>query len=465
MAQSISQEAIGATGLPGATAASRHAGATASGAPTTGTFAVGDYVVDQTGAMYVCTVAGTPGTWQLSGVSVNENIAGKNFIINGGMDIWQRGTSFSIATGVLTYTADRWCSYPGVSTWTVSQLAPATITAISSTSTTWTFTVANNFQAGQLVIISGCTPTGYNGTWTIATASSTQFTVTNSSNPGTGTVFGTATTVAQGFKNAMRVQRNSGTTSTAGFAFTQSLETQNSLPLAGKTVTLSFWARASSSISSNSLTAYVTYGQGTDQNTIYGFTNQANFNQTFTTTSGWALYTLSNYTLPTNITQVGLYFFYTPAGTAGSADYFDITGVQLEIAPQATPFSRAGGSIGGELALCMRYYERRTAAGANFGIGIPVSLRSSTSAYGAVTYGAPKRVNPTIDFSNIYVQFGNTTNCTPTGMAGVYGAGSAAGWPSAGFDITLSGSGVANAAGWLIDSGGGAGYIAFLAEL
>ena len=295
---------------------------------------------------------------QVGAVDANENIAGKNFIINGGMDIWQRGTSFSIATGVLTYTADRWCSYPGVSTWTVSQLAPATITAISSTSTTWTFTVANNFQAGQLVIISGCTPTGYNGTWTIATASSTQFTVTNSSNPGTGTVFGTATTVAQGFKNAMRVQRNSGTTSTAGFAFTQSLETQNSLPLAGKTVTLSFWARASSSISSNSLSAYITYGQGTDQNTIYGFTNQANFNQTFTTTSGWALYTLSNYTLPTNITQVGLYFFYTPVGTAGANDYFDITGVQLEIGSTATAFSRAGGTIQGELAACQRYYAK-----------------------------------------------------------------------------------------------------------
>jgi len=361
MAQSISQEAIGATGLPGATAASRHAGATASGAPSSGTFAVGDFIIDQSGAMYVCTVAGTPGTWVQSAVAINQNLAGKNFAINGGMDVWQRGTSFAIPSA-LTYTADRWCSYPGVSTWTVSQLAPATITAISSTSTTWTFTVANNFQAGQLVIISGCTPTGYNGTWTIATASSTQFTITNSSNPGTGTVFGTATTVAQGFKYAMRVQRNSGTTSTAGFAFTQSLETQNSLSLAGSTVTLSFWARASSSISSNSLVAYITYGQGTDQNTIYGFTNQANFNQTFTTTSGWALYTLSNYTLPTNITQVGLYFFYTPAGTAGSADYFDITGIQLERGPQATPFSRAGGSIGGELALCQRYYWRIKAA-------------------------------------------------------------------------------------------------------
>ena len=69
MAQSISQEAIGATGLPGATAASRHAGATASGAPATGTFAVGDFVVDQTGKFYVCTVAGTPGTWGAVGGS------------------------------------------------------------------------------------------------------------------------------------------------------------------------------------------------------------------------------------------------------------------------------------------------------------------------------------------------------------------------------------------------------------
>lgn len=51
------------SGLTGATAASRYVGATTGGAPATGTFAVGDYVIDQTGKIYVCTVAGTPGTW------------------------------------------------------------------------------------------------------------------------------------------------------------------------------------------------------------------------------------------------------------------------------------------------------------------------------------------------------------------------------------------------------------------
>ena len=52
-----------AAGMTGATAASRYVGATASGAPTTGTFAVGDWIIDQTGKIYVATVAGSPGTW------------------------------------------------------------------------------------------------------------------------------------------------------------------------------------------------------------------------------------------------------------------------------------------------------------------------------------------------------------------------------------------------------------------
>ena len=86
MAQSPSQESISVTGQIGAQAASRYAGATASGAPTVGSFLIGDFVIDQTGVIYICTVAGTPGTWQLSGVSVNENIAGKNGFINGSFD-------------------------------------------------------------------------------------------------------------------------------------------------------------------------------------------------------------------------------------------------------------------------------------------------------------------------------------------------------------------------------------------
>jgi hypothetical protein len=58
-------EVITASGLTGVTSASRYVGATTSGAPTTTstTFAVGDFVIDRTGAIWICTTAGAPGTW------------------------------------------------------------------------------------------------------------------------------------------------------------------------------------------------------------------------------------------------------------------------------------------------------------------------------------------------------------------------------------------------------------------
>lgn len=52
------------TGLTGATSAARFVGGTTSGAPATGTFEVGDYVVEQTGKIYICVTAGSPGTWK-----------------------------------------------------------------------------------------------------------------------------------------------------------------------------------------------------------------------------------------------------------------------------------------------------------------------------------------------------------------------------------------------------------------
>ena len=66
-----------ASGLAGATAASRYVGATASGAPVSGTFAVGDFVIDQTGKVFVCTTAGTPGTWtQVGGGAPATTVVG-----------------------------------------------------------------------------------------------------------------------------------------------------------------------------------------------------------------------------------------------------------------------------------------------------------------------------------------------------------------------------------------------------
>lgn len=59
--------AFRASGLTGAVAGTRYVGATASEAPGAGTFQVGDFVVDLTGQLWICTVAGTPGTWAAPG--------------------------------------------------------------------------------------------------------------------------------------------------------------------------------------------------------------------------------------------------------------------------------------------------------------------------------------------------------------------------------------------------------------
>ena len=70
--------------------------------------------------------------------------------------------------------------YPMTPNTNFSQFNSTTITNVTSDGTTVTFTAANSFVAGQKVVVTGVNPTNFNITGTIATASSTQFTVTNS---------------------------------------------------------------------------------------------------------------------------------------------------------------------------------------------------------------------------------------------------------------------------------------------
>ena len=74
--QSAVYTTLGVTGLTGAAAVSRWAGATASGAPTSGTFYAGDFVIDQSGKTWICTAGGTPGTWALSGPPSSAQLSG-----------------------------------------------------------------------------------------------------------------------------------------------------------------------------------------------------------------------------------------------------------------------------------------------------------------------------------------------------------------------------------------------------
>ena len=248
----------------------------------------------------------------------------RNLLINGDMNIWQRGTSVAINT--LGYTADRWYhqSYNGA---VISQQPTSDSTRLPST------------------------------------------------------------------RYCARVQRNSGV-STANFMyFTQSMETSQSIKLAGQTATLSFWARAGSGMTSTTFTATIFYGTGIDQNLIAGYTGQATaFTQNVTLTTTWQKFVLTG-NVPTTATEVAFVCGYTPVGTAGANDYFEITNVQLEANVQPTPFEQR--PIGVELALCQRYYFRSTGGDTYQWIGFG-SGTGATTIYFTIPLPVTMRTKPNL---------------------------------------------------------------------
>jgi len=63
----------------------------------------------------------------------------------------------------------------------------APINLATSNGSVWTFSAPNNFYSGQQVVISGNSNSSYNGTWTVLSANTVQFTVTGGANSsGTG---------------------------------------------------------------------------------------------------------------------------------------------------------------------------------------------------------------------------------------------------------------------------------------
>jgi len=201
-------------------------------------------------------------------------------------------------------------------------------------------------------------------------------------------------------QKCVRLARDSGTTATAAIQYVQTIETTNSIPYAGKQVTLSFYARAGANYSptSSALLVYLQTGTGTDQNYINGFTGATNIvsGSTATLTTTWQRFTFTA-TVGATATQLAVALNMNPTGTAGANDYCEVTGFQLEAASSASAYSPNGATYQAELAACQRYFQKiggesnmamatggATAAGAgNLFVRFPVVLRTAPSfAYG-----------------------------------------------------------------------------------
>jgi hypothetical protein len=290
------------------------------------------------------------------GLRYSATPSASNPILNGAYDIWQRGTSFSLA---------------------------------ASTS------AANGFSADRWQ-----TTTGANQACTLSRQS-------------TGD-----TTNLPNIQYCLRYQRNSGQTGTGFLPLAQSLETVNAIPYAGKTITLSFYARAGANYSSASsaFTVKIDSGTGTDQNILTGYTGGASpINASVTLTTTWQRFSATG-TIAATAAEFGIYLGFTPVGTASTNDYYEITGVQIDIGSVALPFRRAMNTLQGELAACQRYYYRvyPGAANARFSVGMNNNTTTSTQN---LQLPVSMRVSPTaVDFSGLQILEAGNDFYTITGL-------------------------------------------------
>lgn len=227
--------------------------------------------------------------------------------------------------------------------------------------------------------------------------------------------------IASGFQYAAKLGRNAGGTQTGVIAMQQAIESLNSIPAQGQQVTLSFYAKAGANYSGGNLAAQVYSGTGTDQavqNVAGGWTNSAlvlNAAQAITTTT--TRYTFTG-TVGASATQLGVYFGYTPSGTAGADDNVYITGVQLEISPSASAFDFL--SMQHDVALCERQYELQTYVNmAVIGVGQAIS---ASGARLVLPFRTRKRAVPSVAVSGS----GTVSTTSASGVANVGGAISSA---------------------------------------
>lgn len=196
------------------------------------------------------------------------------------------------------------------------------------------------------------------------------------------------------WRYCVRVQRDSGNTSAAPISFAQIIESANCYPLMAKAVTLRVRLRVGANFSAANLQLIVQTGTGEDQGNV---TNPsawtgaaAPLSSSIVPTTSFADYAVTA-TLGAGVKEIRVGINYTPVGTAGAADYFEVEEVQFEEGAVATPFEHR--LYGLELALCQRYYFQATAADANHIFG-PALCISGTQAFVSVTFPVPMRTIP-----------------------------------------------------------------------
>lgn len=230
------------------------------------------------------------GTTTLQLAGFGRGLAGsggwRNGLIGGdfGTNLWQRGTGGTATTTVLTYQADRW--------WTLSGAATE-IKQIKETG-------------------AGDTPTG--------------------------------------FSASARLQRTAGQTGVVESCEGQVLTSANSVRFAGKRVEFSAELLQGADFSGGGqVTLTIGTGTGSDESAAAfstgSWTGYASTSQTTTISQTWTEYSMVA-SVPQGVTQIGVKLCFTPSGTAGTNDWVEMAGAQLDSNPAAQGYNGVGASTG-----------------------------------------------------------------------------------------------------------------------
>lgn len=218
----------------------------------------------------------------------------------------------------------------------------------------------------------------------------------------------------------LRFQRDSGSSNTNFPTLAHSLESRDTIPLQGKTVTLQFRVNKGanySGVSGEGVSIY--YGTGTDENPVSGLTGETYLDGLAFDTDVTTVQSVT-FTVPTNATQLFFNVNWYPTGTAGADDWLEFADFKLEVNSVASEYIAP--NMQSELARCQRYFEKsfdiETAPSATLGAGTigwmtPNRTDFVNFFFAAVLFKVSKRATPTV------VAYGNAT----TGVAYDAGAG------------------------------------------
>ena len=267
--------------------------------------------------------------------------------------------------------------------------ADGTTLVANSASATGVAWAGPSVAAGKNAIINGAMEIAQRGSVTLSNATGYTLDRWSVYSPG-GTFTQDSTTVPSGFRYSLK-----NVTSASGIWYTsQIIETSNAISFAGQTVTFSAYVSTSTTTSiqlglgySTTIDNTVALGSWTYITALSGGSGTS-ISGSFTRITGTYLVPAGAKTIIATI---------NPASSMASGVSVWLTGVQLELGSTATTFSRAGGSIGGELAACQRYYYRfvgSQTSGSTIANICNASMQSASAASGIFEYPVQMRVAP-----------------------------------------------------------------------